>query len=188
MKFVIPGGNVKTTGKVIHCLAKIGDEVYLEPSLDGLTLRSVNLSRSGPHENQDFFFFISSLRVRSAFAQFSFGSSFFSSIEQGAEASDEDSENENCRVKLSNTLKVPGMYCIYLKVMVRSLLLAFRSLSSLEKTVETCCIQIDNINCKIDVSFKCRHSVSKEFSLGLLEYENTRPTYDINEVIFFCFL
>ena len=47
MKFVIPDVNVKTTGKVIHSLAKIGDEIYLEPSLDGLTLRSVNLSRSG---------------------------------------------------------------------------------------------------------------------------------------------
>lgn len=46
MKFVIPGDKVKTTGKVIHCLAKIGDEVYLEPSPDSLTLRSVNLSRS----------------------------------------------------------------------------------------------------------------------------------------------
>ena len=47
MKFVIPSDNVKTTGKAIHCLAKIGDEIYLEPSLDSLTLRSVNLSRSG---------------------------------------------------------------------------------------------------------------------------------------------
>ena len=45
MKFVIPDVNVKTTGKAIHCLAKIGDEIYLEPSMDGLTLRSVNLSR-----------------------------------------------------------------------------------------------------------------------------------------------
>lgn len=144
MKFVIPGANVKTTGKVIHCLAKIGDEVYLEPSLDSLTLRAVNLSRS-------------------AFAQFSFGSSFFSSIEQDAGASKDNPGSENC------------------KVMVRSLLLAFRSLSVLEKTVDTCCLQIDNTNCKLDVSFKCRHSVGKEFSLGLLEYENTRPMYDMNE-------
>ena len=30
-----------------------------------------------------------------------------------------------------------------------------------------------------------RHSVSKEFSLGLLEYENTRPMYDINKVTFY---
>ena len=85
--------------------------------------------------------------------------------------------------------------------MVRSLLLAFRSLSLLEKTVDTCCLQIDHINCNLDVSFTCRlkmldlvtltkerssrHSVGKEFSLGLLEYENTRPMYDINEVKFF---
>ena len=40
--------------------------------------------------------------------------------------------------------------------MVRSLLLAFRSLSILEKTVEDCCLKIDGINCKLDVSFKCR--------------------------------
>ena len=34
-----------------------------------------------------------------------------------------------------------------------------------------------------------RHSVGKEFSLGLLEYENTRPMYDINEVNFvICYL
>ena len=45
MKFVIPSDNVKTTGKAIHSLAKIGDEIYLEPSMDGLTLRSVNMSR-----------------------------------------------------------------------------------------------------------------------------------------------
>ena len=81
MKFVIPGANVKTTGKVIHCLAKIGDEVYLEPSLDSLTLRAVNLSRS-------------------AFAQFSFGSSFFSSIEQDAEVSVDNPGSENCKVKV----------------------------------------------------------------------------------------
>lgn len=40
--------------------------------------------------------------------------------------------------------------------MVRSLLLAFRSLSILEKTVDSCCLQIDYINCKLDVSFNCR--------------------------------
>ena len=27
-----------------------------------------------------------------------------------------------------------------------------------------------------------RHNVSKEFSLGLLEYESTKPVYDINQV------
>jgi len=144
MKFIIPGGNVKTMGKVIHCLAKIGDEVFLEPSVDSLTMRAVNLSRS-------------------AFAQFNFSASFFSSIEDDAEMSDDGPSDENC------------------KVMVRSLLLAFRSLVTLDKTVDTCTLWIDNINSKLNVSFKCRHHIGKEFSLGLLEYENSRPMYDINE-------
>ena len=45
MKFVVPGSNVKLLGKAIHCLAKIGDEVYLEPTRDSLALRTVNSSR-----------------------------------------------------------------------------------------------------------------------------------------------
>ena len=91
MKFVIPGINVKTTGKAIHCLAKIGDEIYLEPSLDSLTLRSVNLSRSGCRMKITFYLYF---HCRSAFAQFCFGSSFFSSIEQ------DNPGTENCKVKV----------------------------------------------------------------------------------------
>ena len=45
MKFILPGGNVKILGKAIHCLAKIGDEVDIEPDNNCLTLRTVNLSR-----------------------------------------------------------------------------------------------------------------------------------------------
>ena len=109
MKFVIPDVNVKTTGKVIHSLAKIGDEIYLEPSLDGLTLRSVNLSRFGCQMKILDLLFIFSLHFRSAFAQFSFGSSFFSSIEQDAE---DNPGNENCKVKVP--LEDNMYYIIYL--------------------------------------------------------------------------
>ena len=45
MKLIVPGINVKVFGKAIHCLAKIGDEVYLESEGEGLTLRTVNISR-----------------------------------------------------------------------------------------------------------------------------------------------
>ena len=100
---------------------------------------------------------------RSAYAQFTLQPLFFSSIEQD-EVSEDGEGGENC------------------KVMVRSLLLAFRSLSTLEKTVESCTLRTDHVNCKLHVSFKCRHNVSKEFSLGLLEYESSKPMYDMNEV------
>ena len=45
MKFIIPNTNVKVFGKAIHCLAKIGDEVFLEQEEDSLMLRTVNISK-----------------------------------------------------------------------------------------------------------------------------------------------
>ena len=53
------------------------------------------------------------------------------------------------------------------KVMVRSLLLAFRSLSVLEKTVESCSLETGQ-DCKLMISLNCRHSVTKQFVMGLV--------------------
>ena len=99
MKFTIPGGNVKTTGKVIHCLAKIGEEVYMEPSKDGLTIRTVNLSRLA---HCLLIQLVHCQASRSAFAEFKLGSTFFSSIDQDSEADTEDSDrtDENCKVNI----------------------------------------------------------------------------------------
>jgi len=142
MKFVVPGCNVKLLGKAIHCLAKIGDEVYFEPSKDSLALRTVNSSRS-------------------AYATYNFGSSFFSSIETDNEkGASTNMEEERC------------------KVMVRSLLLPFRSLSVLEKTVDSCTLQTGKEDDKMLVSLYCRHSVTKQFNLGLMECEALRVVYD----------
>jgi len=142
MKFVVPGCNVKLLGKAIHCLAKIGDEVYMEPSKDSLALRTVNSSRS-------------------AYATYNFGSSFFSSIETDNEkGASTNMEEERC------------------KVMVRSLLLPFRSLSVLEKTVDSCTLQTGKEDDKMLVSLYCRHSVTKQFNLGLMECEALRVVYD----------
>ncbi|XP_045414301.1 cell cycle checkpoint control protein RAD9A isoform X2 [Lemur catta] len=46
MKCLVMGGNVKVLGKAVHSLSRIGDELYLEPLEDGLSLRTVNSSRS----------------------------------------------------------------------------------------------------------------------------------------------
>ncbi|XP_040826696.1 cell cycle checkpoint control protein RAD9A isoform X1 [Ochotona curzoniae] len=46
MRCLITGGNVKVLGKAVHSLSRIGDELYLEPLEDGLSLRTVNSSRS----------------------------------------------------------------------------------------------------------------------------------------------
>ncbi|TRY70631.1 hypothetical protein TCAL_17281 [Tigriopus californicus] len=46
MKCIIPSPNVKVFARAIHSLAKIGDELYLVPQIDGLALRTINSSRS----------------------------------------------------------------------------------------------------------------------------------------------
>ena len=64
------------------------------------------------------------------------------------------------------------------KVIVRSLLLAFRSLSVLEKTVDSCTLDTGKEDCKLMISLNCRHSVTKQFNLGLVECEALRAVYD----------
>ena len=79
MKFVVSGCNVKLIGKAIHCLAKIGDEVYMEPSKDSLALRTVNSSR---FKKINFALLRGLFLFRSAYATYNFGSSFFSGLER----------------------------------------------------------------------------------------------------------
>merc|ERR1719445_1926038 len=98
---------------------------------------------------------------RSAYATYNFGSSFFSSIEtNSSKGANMTMEEEKC------------------KVMVRSLLLPFRSLSVLEKTVDSCTLETGKENDKLLVSLYCRHSVIKQFNLSLMECEALRAVYD----------
>uniref|UniRef100_T1J6J5 Cell cycle checkpoint control protein n=1 Tax=Strigamia maritima TaxID=126957 RepID=T1J6J5_STRMM len=47
MKYVIAGGvNIKVLGRIIHCLARIGDELYIESMENGMAFRTVNSARS----------------------------------------------------------------------------------------------------------------------------------------------
>ncbi|XP_035724814.1 cell cycle checkpoint control protein RAD9A-like isoform X1 [Vespa mandarinia] len=54
MKCVIPGGNVKIVAKAIHALAKIGDEMYVQPQPNSLSFRAINMANSA---YADFTFF-----------------------------------------------------------------------------------------------------------------------------------
>lgn len=46
MECVIPGRSVKIFAKIIHCLSKVGDELFLEPAADKLVFRTLNQARS----------------------------------------------------------------------------------------------------------------------------------------------
>ena len=158
MKYTVARGGMRLLGRAVHSLAKIGDDIYIEPQTDSLTLRAVNSSRY-------IMMHISSLfRVnsfRSAYATFSFDASFFSSIELGStKAGDEE---ERC------------------KVTVRSLLLAFRSLSVLEKTVESCFLETNVEEDKLLLTLVCKHSIKKVFRIHLVDCDPVRAVYSTDD-------
>lgn len=85
MKCVIAGGNVKVLGRAVHSLSRIGDELYLEPTESGLSLRAVNSSRS-------------------AFASFLFAPLFFQLYEPGSTGP--DTELFRCKVHMKSFLGI----------------------------------------------------------------------------------
>ncbi|XP_074774297.1 cell cycle checkpoint control protein RAD9A [Athene noctua] len=85
MKCIIAGGNVKVLGRAVHSLSRIGDELYLEPTERGLSLRTVNSSRS-------------------AFASFLFAPLFFQRYEAGGPPPDR--ELFRCKVLMKSFLGV----------------------------------------------------------------------------------
>uniref|UniRef100_A0A8C5T662 Cell cycle checkpoint control protein RAD9A n=1 Tax=Malurus cyaneus samueli TaxID=2593467 RepID=A0A8C5T662_9PASS len=85
MRCVIAGGNVKVLGRAVHSLSRIGDELYLEPTESGLSLRAVNSSRS-------------------AFASFLFAPLFFELYEPGIAGP--DTELFRCKVHMKSFLSV----------------------------------------------------------------------------------
>ncbi|XP_005280585.2 cell cycle checkpoint control protein RAD9A isoform X1 [Chrysemys picta bellii] len=85
MRCLVTGGNVKVLGKAVHSLSRIGDELYVDPTEDGLSLRAVNSSRS-------------------AYACFLFAPLFFQLYEEGSP--DPDGEPFRCKVFMKSFLGV----------------------------------------------------------------------------------
>ena len=46
MKCTILGRHIRLLGKAIHALAKVGEELYIEPLADGINFVTVNSSKS----------------------------------------------------------------------------------------------------------------------------------------------
>ncbi|KAK7505982.1 hypothetical protein BaRGS_00002704 [Batillaria attramentaria] len=143
MKCIVPGVNLKVFGRAIHSLAKIGDELYFEPLEQGLTLRTVNSSRS-------------------AYACFLFFPSYFQHYDDGSRNCDSgDSEEEGLRCKLT----------------MKSVMTVFRSLSTIEKTVERCKITHNAREARLVFELHCRHGIVKTHNLAYIECETLQAIF-----------
>ncbi|KAM4845105.1 cell cycle checkpoint control protein RAD9A [Thomomys bottae] len=137
MKCLVTGGHVKVLGKAVHSLSRIGDELYLEPLDDGLSLRTVNSSRS-------------------AYACFLFAPLFFQQYQ--VNASDQD------------TLRC--------KIQMKSFLSVFRSLATLEKTVEKCCISLSSRSSSLVIQLHCKYGVKKTHNLSFQDCESLQAIFN----------
>ncbi|XP_030667184.1 cell cycle checkpoint control protein RAD9A isoform X1 [Nomascus leucogenys] len=137
MKCLVTGGNVKVLGKAVHSLSRIGDELYLEPLEDGLSLRTVNSSRS-------------------AYACFLFAPLFFQQYQAAT----------------------PGQDLLRCKILMKSFLSVFRSLATLEKTVEKCCISLNGRSSRLVVQLHCKFGVRKTHNLSFQDCESLQAVFD----------
>ncbi|XP_053139289.1 cell cycle checkpoint control protein RAD9A isoform X2 [Hemicordylus capensis] len=144
MKCLITGGNVKALGKAVHTLSRVGDEVYIEPLQEGLSLRAVNASRS-------------------AYACFLFAPLFFQHYQPKESGPDPDAGVLRC------------------KVFMKSFLAVFRSLPSLEKTVEKCLISLRPRASRLRVQLHCKYGVVKTHDLSFQECESLQAVFDTGQ-------
>uniref|UniRef100_A0A672FR95 RAD9 checkpoint clamp component B n=1 Tax=Salarias fasciatus TaxID=181472 RepID=A0A672FR95_SALFA len=84
MTFVLQGNSIKAFGKAVHALARIGDELWLDPMVKGLALRTVNSSHS-------------------AYACFLFSPMFFQQYSLGS-GSEQDSQPIRCQLVMKYVL------------------------------------------------------------------------------------
>lgn len=134
---------MKLFAKAIHCLSKIGNELYLEALSEGLALRTVS-------------------SCRSAYACFLFNESFFISYDGGSNELPEDSEEEDL---------------IKCKIATKSCLSAFKSMNTIEKTVDQCKIDLNVREARLVFLFYCRHGITKTYNLTFQECETLQAVF-----------
>ncbi|KAM0725546.1 Cell cycle checkpoint control protein RAD9A [Formica fusca] len=84
MKCIVPGGNVKVLAKAIHMLAKIGDEMYVNPQQEFISFRTVNMAKS-------------------AYSDITFHKNFFSYYILG---DIEEEEAQKCKISMRSAMTV----------------------------------------------------------------------------------
>ena len=152
MRCVIPKAHLKIFARAVHSLAKIGDDLYLDAGEGGLAISTINSSRS-------------------AYATYSFRTAFFSSYEPPAEDANTTDANEDD----DDDAGGERSKC---KVAMKGAVWVFKSISHLEKTVDSAELTLAPLESKLRARMNCRFSVSKTYSLPFLECEPLKANYD----------
>ncbi|XP_047447608.1 cell cycle checkpoint control protein RAD9B [Mugil cephalus] len=132
MNCVLEGNCVKAFGKAIHALSRIGDELWLDPMVKGLALRSLNSAHS-------------------AYGCFLFSPLFFQ------------------KYNLESASKC--------KMVMKSVLPLFRSLTSKKCNVEQCQISVNTQTDRVIIQFFCRHGITKTHNLRFQHSETLQAEF-----------
>ncbi|ESO94828.1 hypothetical protein LOTGIDRAFT_232267 [Lottia gigantea] len=103
--------------------------------------------------------------TRSAYAYILFAPSFFSNYDDGSSllnSNGSDAEEEDI------------MRC---KVNMKSILTVFKSLSSIEKSVERCKISLNNKDSRLVFQLYCKHGIVKTHNLAFIECETLQAVF-----------
>lgn len=125
MKFVIAGGNLKIFGKTIHCLSKIGDEIYFEPLEQSISLKTINSSRS-------------------TFVSYSFKKKFFTHFDNDLKSKLNDTLIDDSRFG-DDPNEIQSEEQFKCKIPSKCLLTIFKNINNIEKNVEKCTITIKHV-------------------------------------------
>ncbi|XP_066585975.1 cell cycle checkpoint control protein RAD9A [Prorops nasuta] len=138
MKCIVPGANVKILAKAIHALAKIGDEMYVQPQESSLSFRTVNIANSAYADfsfTQDYFAYYS-------YGDFDEEDSFKSKISMRSvmtvfkSPNSIDKQVETCHIKLESNASTLLLVLKYKNGITKTYLLPIIDCENLQATYE----------------------------------------------------
>ena len=152
MKCKVPGRHIRMLGRAIHSLARVGEDLYIDPQSDGVGFRTINSSRS-------------------AFISFLFYERFF------------DEYIEKCPEILNRSLdsntSMASQYSAKCRISMKAILIPFRSINVLDKTVEACSIRCLPHQEKVQVEFECKYGIRKRYTIPFIESEALTSDVDM---------
>ncbi|CAG0889419.1 unnamed protein product [Cyprideis torosa] len=137
---ILMAAQIGVFGLAVHSLSRVGDDIYVHFAGDNLTLKAIDAAHS-------------------VYACFRFNRLFFATLD----------DPNSMTMSASITSTAPQKPVSECKVTTKSLLVAFRNVAALEKSVERCTLRLDWQSCKLHFTFAHRKSVTKTISVPIVE-------------------